>query len=80
MAPKNLLGGEDDAPVVSRVRAAVLLDPDDPLYEVLQGLRRHQHSVGLVRDREGRTLGVLTPEDVFEEVVGELSGAPESTD
>jgi CBS domain containing-hemolysin-like protein len=33
--------------------------------------------VGLVRDRTGATLGVVTAEDVLEEIVGELETGPQ---
>jgi CBS domain containing-hemolysin-like protein len=72
VAPKHLLGLGGRAPIAGRLRPALLLGEDEPLDAVLRRLRRHQHGVGAVRGRDGRTLGVLTPEDVFEEVVGEL--------
>jgi CBS domain containing-hemolysin-like protein len=76
VAAKHLLG---EAPGASLpVRAAWTLAPDDTLDDVMQGLRRHQQAIGVVRDRDGRTLGVVRPEDVFEGVVGELTGGGRS--
>ena len=71
VAAKELLGEPHEAPLP--VRAAWTLGPDDTLDDVMQGLRRHQQAIGVVRDRGGRTLGVVRPEDVFEGVVGELT-------
>ena len=71
VAAKELLGEAHDAPLP--VRAAWTLGPDDTLDDVMQGLRRHQQAIGVVRDRDGNTLGVVRPEDVFEGVVGELT-------
>jgi CBS domain containing-hemolysin-like protein len=73
LAAKTLLGEPPDAPLP--MRPAWSLDPDEPLDDVIQGFRRHHQSIALVRSREGRTLGIVTAEDVFEELVGELSEA-----
>jgi CBS domain containing-hemolysin-like protein len=75
VAAKALLGAADDVPLSRLVQSAFVLDADDPLDEVLLALRRRQQSIGLVRDREGMTLGVVTVEDVLEEIVGELRAA-----
>jgi len=73
VAPKTLLGEADDRRLADLVHPALLLDGDDSLDTVLQGFRTQQPAIGLVRDRDGKTLGVVTAEDVFEEVVGELT-------
>jgi len=72
VAAKALLGLDPGAPLRPLVRPAYVLDPDQPLDEAIQGFRRHQQSIALVRDREGRSLGLVTTEDVLEEIVGEL--------
>ena len=72
IAAKALLGREPAEPLRPHLRAAYVLDPDRPLDEAIQGFRRHQQSIALVRSREGRSLGLVTTEDVFEEIVGEL--------
>jgi putative hemolysin len=72
IAAKALLGRGAGEPLRPHLRAAYVLDPDRPLDEAIQGFRRHQQSIALVRSREGRSLGLVTTEDVFEEIVGEL--------
>ena len=72
LSARSLLGASPDAPLAPFVRPAVLFDAEEPLDQVIQGFRRHHHFVGLIRDRQGSTLGVVTVEDVFEEVVGEI--------
>lgn len=76
VAAKTLLGEPTDKLLESFVRPAYVLDADDSLDEVMQGLRRHQQPIGLIRGSEGETLGIITPEDVLEEIVGELRGVP----
>jgi len=73
VAAKALLGQDPDRPLRALVKPAYVLNPDDPLDNVVGGFRRAQQSVGLVRDRRGGTLGVVTAEDVLEEIVGELT-------
>lgn len=80
VAPKALLGVPLDRTLAELVRPAYVLNPDDPLDNAIGGFRRSQQSVGLVRGREGQTLGVVTAEDVLEEVVGELWSASQDSD
>lgn len=79
VAAKFLLGEDPNAPLASFVRPAYVLDPADRLDEAIQGFRRHQQSIALVRDREGRSLGLVTTEDVLEEIVGELPRVTHAT-
>lgn len=72
VAAKALLGLPGELPLRPYVRAAYVLDPDAPLDEAIQGFRRHQQSIALVKDRDGRSVGLVTTEDVLEEVVGEI--------
>jgi len=72
VSARDILGEPPDRAVAPYLRPTYHLGPDDSLDGAIGGFRRRRHSVGLVRDAEGRTLGMLTPEDVLEEVVGEL--------
>jgi CBS domain containing-hemolysin-like protein len=78
VAAKNLLGEDPEAPIP--VRPAWSIDPDDRLDEVIQSLRRSQQAIGVVRGRDGETRGILTAEDLFEEVVGELTAGGRSSE
>jgi CBS domain containing-hemolysin-like protein len=75
VAAKALLGERDDRPLAELVRPAYVLDLDDSLDEVMRAFRSQHQAIGLVRDAHGHTLGIVTAEDVFEEVVGELRRA-----
>ena len=43
-----------------------------PLDDLLTELQRQRSSMGVVVDEYGRTVGVVTVEDILEEVVGEI--------
>lgn len=72
VAAKQILGVAPEEPLARYVRAAYPLSPEDTLDRAIAGLRRSRLSVAVVRDVAGRPLGVVTPEDLLEEVVGEL--------
>jgi CBS domain containing-hemolysin-like protein len=51
---------------------AIFVAPDDPLPKVMRTLREARFPMAIVRDASGKVLGLLTLEDVLEEVVGEM--------
>jgi len=51
---------------------AIFVDPDRPISEVLRQFRRQRRPMAVVRDRQGKTLGLITLEDIVEEIVGEI--------
>lgn len=51
---------------------AIFLDPNDPLPKVAKILREARFPLALVRDANGKVLGLLTLEDVLEEVFGDI--------
>jgi putative hemolysin len=50
----------------------IFVDPDRPISEVLRQFRRQRRPMAVVRDRQGKTLGLITLEDIVEEIVGEI--------
>jgi Mg2+/Co2+ transporter CorB len=69
---KMILGTEPAEPLDRYVQPMQFLNAGAPLDEVIRGLRRHPQAIGLVRDASGRTLGIVTAEDLLAEIVGEL--------
>ncbi len=51
---------------------ALFLKPDEPLDNALRLFRKAKRPMALVRDEDDRILGLITLEDVIEEIVGEL--------
>jgi CBS domain containing-hemolysin-like protein len=51
---------------------AIFVDPDRPISEVLRQFRGQRRPMAIVRDRDGSVLGLITLEDIVEEIVGEI--------
>ena len=54
------------------VRPAVTVGPDDPLLSVLRLLQARRSHMGIVLARDGTPVGIVTLEDILEEVLGDL--------
>jgi CBS domain containing-hemolysin-like protein len=61
-----------DVPIASAVRDALIVPETKPLDDLLTELQRQRSSIGVVVDEYGRTVGLVTIEDILEEVVGEI--------
>jgi CBS domain containing-hemolysin-like protein len=51
---------------------ALTVQPDTPVARMLAQFRREKRPMAVVRDRDGRFLGIVTLEDILEEIVGEI--------
>jgi len=54
------------------VRTAVVVGPDDPLLGVLRLLQTRRSHMGIVLAEDGAPAGIVTLEDILEEVLGDL--------
>ena len=61
------------APVASVVHDALIVPETKPLDDLLADLQRQRASMAVVVDEYGRVVGVITVEDIIEEVVGEIA-------
>ncbi|MEK6251578.1 MAG: hemolysin family protein [Actinomycetota bacterium] len=61
-----------DTPIEPVVRDALIVPETRPLDDLLQDLQRQRTSMAVVVDEYGRTVGIVTVEDILEEVVGEI--------
>ena len=69
----DLLGTDVSGTARSRARAAVVVPASLPLVEVLTRLAEAQDEMALVVDEYGGFAGVVTVEDIAEELVGEIA-------
>jgi CBS domain containing-hemolysin-like protein len=68
-----LTDGGSDRPVPFRlVRQMLVVPPDRSLEDLLLAMRRARVHVALVRDDAGRSLGIVTLEDLLEALVGDI--------
>jgi CBS domain containing-hemolysin-like protein len=61
-----------DAALEPAIRDALIVPETRPLDDLLQDLQRQRTSISIVVDEYGRTVGLVTVEDILEEVVGEI--------
>jgi CBS domain containing-hemolysin-like protein len=61
------------APVEPLVHDAPIVPETKPLDDLLADLQRQRTSMAVVVDEYGRVVGIVTVEDIIEEVVGEIS-------
>ena len=61
-----------DASIESAIRDVPIVPETKPLDDLLAELQRQRSSIAVVSDEYGRTVGIVTVEDILEEVVGEI--------
>jgi CBS domain containing-hemolysin-like protein len=61
------------APVEPIIHDAPIVPETKPLDDLLADLQRQRSSMAIVVDEYGRVVGVVTVEDIIEEVVGEIA-------
>jgi CBS domain containing-hemolysin-like protein len=67
-----LMAEGSEASIEGLVREAPIVPETKPLDDLLADLQRNRSSLAIVIDEYGRTAGIVTVEDIVEEVVGEI--------
>ncbi len=68
-----LMSEGPEASIVPAVKDALIVPETKPLDDLLADLQRERASMAVVVDEYGRTAGIVTIEDIIEEVVGEIA-------
>jgi CBS domain containing-hemolysin-like protein len=70
---RRLMTDGPDAPIADSVKDALIVPETKPLDDLLADLQRERASMAVVVDEYGRTAGIVSVEDIIEEVVGEIT-------
>ena len=70
---RRLMTEGPDASIERSVKDALIVPETKPLDDLLADLQRERASMAVVVDEYGRTAGIVTIEDIIEEVVGEIA-------
>jgi CBS domain containing-hemolysin-like protein len=70
---RRLMNQGVDAPIADSVKDALIVPETKALDDLLADLQRERASMAVVVDEYGRTAGIVTVEDIIEEVVGEIA-------
>ncbi len=69
---RMLMEAGEDAPIEPLVRDAPIVPETKPLDDLLAELQRERTEMAVVVDEYGRVAGIITLEDIIEEIVGEI--------
>jgi CBS domain containing-hemolysin-like protein len=75
----QLMAEGAQAPIEPIVHDALIVPETKPLDDLLADLQRDRTSMAVVVDEYGRVVGVVTVEDIIEEVVGEIADETDPT-
>jgi CBS domain containing-hemolysin-like protein len=70
---RRLMTDGPQASIADSVKDALIVPETKPLDDLLADLQRERASMAVVIDEYGRTAGIVTIEDIIEEVVGEIA-------
>lgn len=75
---KLMISKGEETRIAKAVRDAYVVPETKPLDDLLADLQRERISMAIVVDEYGRTAGIVTVEDIVEEVVGEIDDETDS--
>jgi len=70
----QLADGRADAPITALVRPVLYVPETKPVVDLLEEMRHGRSQLAVVLEEYGSTAGIVTIEDLLEEIVGEIPG------
>ncbi|MEK6230056.1 MAG: hemolysin family protein, partial [Actinomycetota bacterium] len=70
---RRLMNEGPDSSIAPSIKDALIVPETKPLDDLLADLQRERASIAVVVDEYGRTAGIVSVEDIVEEVVGEIA-------
>ncbi|HUG65768.1 MAG TPA: hemolysin family protein [Gaiellaceae bacterium] len=70
---KLVLAGDDDVPVAEAAKPSLIVPETKPIDDLLADLQRDRMTLAIVADEYGTPAGIVTVEDIVEEIVGEIA-------
>lgn len=70
----QLADGRSDAPVAALMRPVQYVPETKPVVDLLEEMRHGRSQLAVVLEEYGSTAGIVTMEDLLEEIVGEIPG------
>ncbi|HZI90281.1 MAG TPA: hemolysin family protein [Thermoleophilaceae bacterium] len=70
---RRLMNEGPDSSIAPSIKDALIVPETKPLDDLLADLQRERASLAVVVDEYGRTAGIVSVEDIVEEVVGEIA-------
>jgi CBS domain containing-hemolysin-like protein len=74
-----LMAEGPEASIVPAIKPATIVPETKPLDDLLADLQRNRSTMAVVVDEYGRVAGIVTVEDIIEEVVGEIDDETDPT-
>ena len=74
-----LMAEDDEARIESAIRPVPIVPETKPLDDLLADLQHNRSTMAVVVDEYGRVAGIVTVEDIIEEIVGEIDDETDPT-
>ena len=75
----SILGADDDDPVMEYTEKLYIIPSTKPIIQILSDLKRNRKYMGIVVDEYGAVCGILTIENIAEELIGDIKSEEDAS-
>jgi CBS domain containing-hemolysin-like protein len=76
----SILGADDEEPIMSYTEKLYIIPSSKPVVQILSELKRNRKYMGIVVDEFGAVSGILTIENIAEELIGDIKSEEGNTE